>query len=43
VIQIGVNSFSTSIESVKSGSIIGKFEGGSKVRAETQFICGVFT
>ena len=43
VFQIGVKSVSGTISSVKSGSIIGKFEGGSKLRADTQFICGVFT
>ncbi|MCK5535224.1 MAG: hypothetical protein KAI79_00280 [Bacteroidales bacterium] len=43
VFQIGVRFVSGSILSVKSGSTIGKFEGGSKLRAQTQFICGVLT
>jgi len=43
VFQIGVKSFSGTISSVKSGSTIGRFEGGSNAREETQFICGVFT
>jgi hypothetical protein len=34
----GVKSVSGSMSSVKSGSIIGKFEGGSKALADTQFI-----
>jgi hypothetical protein len=38
VFQIGVNILSGSISSVKSGSIIGKLEGGSKALAETQLI-----
>jgi hypothetical protein len=43
VFQTGVKSVCGVISSVKSGSIIGKFDGGSKARAETQFIQGVFT
>ena len=38
VFQMGVKFVSGTISSLKSGSIIGKFEGGSKALAETQFI-----
>jgi hypothetical protein len=43
VFQSGVKSVFGTISSFKSGSTIGKFEGGSKALLETQFICGVFT
>jgi hypothetical protein len=43
VFHKGVKFVSGTISSSKSGSIIGKFEGGSNARAETQLICGVLT
>jgi len=43
VFQRGVKVVSGTISSVKSGSTIGKFEGGSNALADTQLICGVFT
>jgi hypothetical protein len=43
VFQIGVKSLSGVILSVKSGSIIGRLEGGSNALLLTQFICGVLT
>jgi hypothetical protein len=43
VFQIGVKSLSGVMSSVKSGSIIGRLEGGSKALLLTQFICGVLT
>ena len=43
VFQRGVRLLSGTISSVRSVSIIGRFEGGSNARADTQFICGVFT
>jgi len=43
VFQIGVKSVSGVMSSVKSGSIIGRLDGGSKFLELTQFIHGVLT